>query len=79
MEPLTLPLSRGERELAGAWLKAVTIVGEELRHFWQGFGECMPMPRGQRPLGKDAKIGVQDAASSRFFELFQKRNSHFHS
>src|SRR6516164_4596282 len=57
----------------------VTVIGEELRHFWQGFFEWMPVPRGHSCLGKHVKIGAQDTASSNFVELFQKRNSHFHS
>jgi hypothetical protein len=56
----------------------VTVVGEELRHFWQGFSERMPVPRGHAALGKHAKIGAQDIAGSHLVELFQERNSHFH-
>src|SRR5262245_61869325 len=57
----------------------MAVVGEELRHFWQRFCESMPVPRGHTALGKHAKIGAQDTASSHLVELFQERNSHFHS
>jgi hypothetical protein len=76
--PLTLTLSRWERELVGAWLRIGAVVSEELRHFWQGFCEWMPVPRGQAALGKYVKIGVQDTAGGSLFELFQERDSHFH-
>jgi hypothetical protein len=69
MEPLTLTLSRRERELAGVRLRGVTVVGEELRHFWQGLCGSMPVACGHRPLGKHAKIGVQDMASSTLSQL----------
>ena len=65
--------------MAGVWLRGVTVIGEELRHFWQGFFKRMPVPRGHGPLGKHAKIGVQDVAGSHLVELGQERNRHFHS
>src|SRR5262249_38503911 len=55
-----------------------TVVGEGLRHFRQGFCEWMPVSRRHARLGKHAKIGVQDTASSHLVELLQERNSHFH-
>ena len=60
------------------WLRVVAIVCEELRHFGQGFCEWMPVPRGHARLGKHAKIGMQDTASSHLVELRQERNRHFH-
>ena len=56
----------------------MTVVGEELRHFWQRFREWMRVSRRHARLGKDAKIRVQDAARSHLAELFQEGNSHFH-
>ena len=56
----------------------MAVVSEELRHFWQGFCEWMPVSRRHARLGKYAKIGVQDAAGSQLVELFQECNSHFH-
>jgi hypothetical protein len=37
--PCDKTLARRERELAGAWLRDSIVIGEELRHFWQGFCE----------------------------------------
>src|SRR5215510_7539871 len=76
--PLTLTLSRWERELVGAWLRVVAVVGVERRHFWQGFCEWMAVSRGHAALGKHTKIGVQYTAGNSLFELFQKRDSHFY-
>ena len=61
------------------WCITVMIVGEELRHFWQGVFERMSVPRGHTPLSKHTKIGVQDTTGRGLFELFQECNSHFHS
>ena len=75
--PLPLALARGEKALAGVRLRGVIVVGEELRHFWRGLCGSMPVACGHGPLGKHAKIGVQDMASSNLFQLLQKCNRHF--
>jgi hypothetical protein len=76
--PYAKTLARRGRELAGAWLRGVPVIGKELYHFWQRFCEWMPVSRRHAHLSKHAKVGVQDAASRQLVELFQQCDSDFH-
>ena len=57
----------------------MAVICGKLQHFWQVFGQGMPMPCCHVTFDEDAKIGAQDTAGGRLCDLFQERNSHFRS